>query len=67
MSSVREKKTGRQGLLVTILDLKFTEGDQAEARVKVFSDGIAANWNTLTLTRKENHWSVKSDKITSVS
>jgi len=67
MNSMREKKTGYRALLVSIHVLQFLDGDQAQAEVEVFSDGIAANSNTLTLVRKENRWSVKSDKLTSVS
>jgi hypothetical protein len=67
MNSIREKKTGKPGMLMAILSLRMIRGDQAEAEVEAFSDGIAANWNTLRLTREESKWIVKVDKLTAVS
>jgi hypothetical protein len=67
MNSIREKKTGRSGMRMTIVSLRFIRGDEAEAEVEAFSDGIAANWNTLRLVRQGSKWAVKTDKLTNVS
>ena len=67
MNSVQEKKTGRFGMRMTIVRLRFIRGDEAEAEVEAFSDGIAANSNTLRLTREGYKWVVKADKLTGVS
>ena len=67
MNAIRERKTGRRGLRMTIRSLEFVRGDQARANVETFSDGIAANGNSLELVRKGNQWVIKSDKITGVS
>ncbi|MGB6884043.1 MAG: hypothetical protein WBE10_08370, partial [Candidatus Acidiferrum sp.] len=67
MNSIREKKTGKPGMRMTILSLRMIRGDEAEAEVDAFSDGIAANWNTLRLTRVGSKWVVTVDKLTSVS
>ena len=67
MNSIREKKTGRSGMRMTIVSLRFIRGDEAEAEVEAFSDGIAANWNTLGLVRQGSKWAVKTDKLTNVS
>jgi hypothetical protein len=67
MNSIREKKTGKPGMRMAILSLRIIRGDEAEAEVEALSDGIAANWNTLRLTREESKWIVKVDKLTDVS
>ncbi len=67
MNSIREKKTGRAGMRMTIVSLRFIRGDEAEAQVEAFSDGIAANTNTLRLAREGPKWIVKVDKLTGVS
>ncbi len=66
-NSVQEKKTGKTGMRMTILSLQMTRGDKAEAEVEAYSDGIAANSNTLRLVREGSKWIVKSDKLTGVS
>ena len=67
MNSIREKKTGKPGMRMTILKLQVIRADEAEANVEAFSDGIAANWDTLHLVREGGKWIVKKDKLTGVS
>jgi hypothetical protein len=67
MNAIREKKTGKRGLLVAIRSIHLISGGEAQADVEAFSDGIAANTNVLKLVRKTNKWIVKSDKTTGVS
>jgi hypothetical protein len=67
MSSVRNKKTGETGMLLTIIDIQSIRGDEAKVKVEAFSDGIAANWNTLRIIFKEGHWKVVKDKVDGVS
>jgi hypothetical protein len=66
-NSVQEKKTKKFGMRMTIVSLRFIRGDEAEAQVEAYSDGIAANSNTLRLVRGESKWVVKVDKLTGVS
>lgn len=66
-SNVRLKKTGEPGELMTISLVRWISGEEAEAKVEAFCDGIAANWNTLRVVRSEGQWKVKGDKLDSVS
>ena len=54
-------------MLMSVLSIKWISGIKAEAKVEAFSDGIAANWNTLRLVYKGGRWNVKSDKVDGVS
>jgi hypothetical protein len=67
MNGVRNKKTGERGLLMTIIDIQWISGHEAEVKVEAFSDGIAANWNALRVVFKENHWKVVKDNVDGVS
>jgi hypothetical protein len=67
MKAVKEKKTGESGMRMTVISIRWIGGQEAEAKVEAFSDGIAANWNTLRIVLKEGRWFVKSDKIDAVS
>ena len=67
MNGIRHKKTGESGMRMSVLSIKWISGVEAEAKVEAFSDGIAANWNTLRLVYKDGHWNVKSDRVDGVS
>lgn len=67
MYQVKETRTGQRGLRMTISTIRWLNGSEVEASVEAFSDGIAANWNTLQLTVEGGHWIVKHDKLTGVS
>ncbi|HEY1424434.1 MAG TPA: hypothetical protein VGF20_13335 [Candidatus Acidoferrum sp.] len=67
MNGIREKKTGDHGMRMTVTSIQWITGSEAEAKVEAFSDGIAANWNTLRIVLKSGRWVVKSDKIDAVS
>lgn len=67
MNAVKQKKTGESGMRMTVISIRWIGGQEAEAKVEAFSDGIAANWNTLRIVFKEGRWSVKSDKVDAVS
>src|SRR5271168_1868930 len=47
INGVKETKTGQRGLRMTISSIRWLNGSEAEASVEAFSDGIAANGNTL--------------------
>lgn len=66
MNGAREKKTGERALIMTIHEIRLS-GNEAIAKVEAFSDGIAANWNTLHLILTNGRWVVKSDKSDGVS
>ena len=65
MNGVRHKKTGEAGMRMAIIDIQWIRGDEAMVKVEAFSDGIAANWNSLkvVLNLKENRWKVVKDKL----
>jgi hypothetical protein len=67
MNGVREKKTGQQGLRMTVTSIRWITRSEAEAKVEAFSDGIAANWNTLRVVLKSGRWVVESDETDAVS
>jgi hypothetical protein len=67
MNSIRYSKTGERGLLMKIRSIEWISGQEAEVRVEVFSDGIAANWNTLSMILNEGRWKVAKDKSDGVS
>lgn len=67
MNSVRHKKTGESGMVMSVLSIEWINGSEAEAKVEAFSDGLAANWNTLRMIYKRGRWTVKSDKLDGVS
>jgi hypothetical protein len=67
MNAVKQKKTAESGMRMTVISIRWIGGQEAEARVEAFSDGIAANWNTLRIVFKEGRWIVKSDKVDGVS
>jgi hypothetical protein len=67
MNGIKYKKTGERGARMTLKSLEWIAGGEAEATVEAFSDGIAANWNTLRLVLKEGRWIVKSDRNDGVS
>jgi hypothetical protein len=54
-------------MLLTIIDIQSIRGDEAKVKVEAFSDGIAANWNSLRIIFKEGHWKVVKDKVDGVS
>jgi hypothetical protein len=47
--------------------IEWISGNEAEAKVKAFSDGIAANCNKLRMVFRPGSWVVKTDKLTGVS
>jgi hypothetical protein len=47
--------------------LCWTSGNEADAKVEAFSDGIAADWNTLHLVLKNRQRVVISDKVDDIS
>jgi hypothetical protein len=67
MNALKKKKTGESGMRMTVISIRWIGGQEAEAKVEAFSDGIAANWNTLRILFKEGRWIVKSDKVDAVS
>jgi hypothetical protein len=67
MNAVKQRNTGESGIRMTVLSIRWISGQEAEAKVEAFSDGIAANWNTLRLVFKEGRWIVKNDKVDAVS
>lgn len=67
MMSVREKSSGDSGMRISIQKIEWINGNEAEAKVEAFSDGIAANWNTLRIVFQAGGWVVKTDKLTGVS
>jgi hypothetical protein len=67
MNAVKQKNTGQSGMRMAIMSIRWICGEKAEAKVEAFSDGIAANWNTLRIVFKDGGWIVKSDKLDAVS
>lgn len=67
MNEIIEKKTHARAMRMTIQSITWISGNEAEAEVEAFSDGIAANWNTLRLNRRSGSWVVVGDKINGVS
>ena len=67
LSGVKENKTGRQGLLMAIQRIHWTSGGEVELDVEAYSDGLAANWNRLTVVNEDGQWVVKKDKLTGIS
>lgn len=67
MNAAREKKTGGRALIMSLESLYWTSGNEADAKVEAFSDGIAANWNTLHLVLNNRQWVVISDKVDDIS
>jgi hypothetical protein len=67
MNGVKQRKTGERGVRMTVMSIEWVSGQEAEAKVSAFSDGIAANWNILRVVFKEGRWIVKSDKPDGVS
>ena len=67
MNGIRNKKTGEAGMAMTIIDIQWIRGDEANVKVEAFSDGIAANWNSLRMVFKTGHWKVVKDKVEGVS
>ena len=64
---VKEKKTGKQGIRMSIQGILWNRGDEAEVKVEAYSDGLAANWNNLTMVFSAGKWSVKKDELTGQS
>ena len=67
MMSIRNKKTGESGMRMTILSIQWIKRQEAEVKVSAFSDGIAANWNTLRVLFGQGHWKIVNDKLDGVS
>jgi hypothetical protein len=67
MNGLREKKTGQPAVRMTVSSLELINTYEAEAHVVAFSDGIAANWNILQMTRENGRWIVKRDVPNGVS
>jgi hypothetical protein len=67
MNSIRHKKTSEPGMRMTLMFVRLTGPREAEAQVEAFSDGIAANWNTLKIVQDNGKWKVKCDTLDSVS
>ncbi len=67
VNGVKQKKTGERGVRMTVMSIEWIGGQEAEAKVSAFSDGIAANWNVLRVVFREGRWIVKSDKLDGVS
>jgi hypothetical protein len=66
-NAIQKKKTGLPGMKMTITYVAWLNATEVEAKVKAFSDGIAANENTLRLRLVGKRWVVVRDKIDSVS
>jgi hypothetical protein len=67
LGGVKEIKTGRRGLLMSINSINWSKGDEVEVNVESYSDGLAANWNKLTVVYKDRNWIVKKDLPTGQS
>lgn len=67
MNGVKYKKTGVNGLRMEIDSIKQIKPGSLEVKVMAFSDGIAANWNTLRVIFQKNRWVVESDHTDAVS
>src|SRR5262249_2556530 len=67
MNGFQDKETHRRALLMKIIDIRWADGREVEGQVEAFSDGIAANWNTLHLKFENGRWSVKVYKVDGVS
>jgi len=52
---------------MTVLSIQWISGEEAVAHVEAFSDGIAANWNSLRILFKANLWKVVKDTAEGVS
>jgi hypothetical protein len=50
-----------------IRSIEWISGQEATVKVEAFSDGIAANWNTLGIVFNEGRWKVAKDKSDGVS
>jgi hypothetical protein len=53
LRGVKEIKTGRRGVLMSIKSINWNKGDEAEVDVEAYLDGLAANWNKLTVVYKD--------------
>jgi hypothetical protein len=49
------------------MKIEWISRNEAQARVEAFSDGIAANWNTLRIVFRAGSWAVKTGKLSGVS
>jgi hypothetical protein len=67
MNGIKYRKTGESGMRMTLKSIEWISGEEAQTSVEAFSDGIAANWNTLRRVLKEGRWMVKSDRNDGVS
>jgi hypothetical protein len=67
MNRVIQKKTGERAIRMTVLSIQWISGEEAVAHVEAFSDGIAANWNSLRILFKANLWKVVKDTAEGVS
>jgi hypothetical protein len=67
MNGMRETKTGKRAVSMSIKNIRWNNGSAAEADVEAYSDGIAANWNILRIEREQGQWIVKHDQPNGVS
>jgi len=67
LPGAKEKKTGKRAIVMSIESIVWNKGDEAEVNVEAYSDGLAANWNRLTVVYKGGIWVVKKDHPTGVS
>src|SRR5262249_33082424 len=67
MGIVREKKSGSKGMRMSIVSFAWLNGTEAEAKVEAFSDGLAANDNTLRVKFRKREWLVVHDRLDGVS
>lgn len=67
MNSIHDSRAGEPGIRMSILFLRWISTKEAEVQVEAFSDGIAANWNTLRVVLTNGHWVIANDKLDSVS
>jgi hypothetical protein len=60
-------KTDLQAAIFRSMKIEWISRNEAQARVEAFSDGIAANWNTLRIVFRAGSWAVKTGKLSGVS
>lgn len=66
-SGVKEKRSGTQGMLMSIESIAWIKGDEAEVRVRAYSDGLASNSDILRLICRNGQWAVEKDTLIGVS
>jgi hypothetical protein len=64
---VRDKNSGRRGVIFSVTDLKWVSDHEVEATCGVFKAGLNSSTYKYTLIRKNSQWKVTNKKMISIS